>query len=335
MKSTIDPGILAEVLNSVPNPILIHMNGKVVFANEPVLEITGFTAQEISGKNLVDLLTDPADAEINEPVVRLAGGTFADEEEFEIRTGSRRVVIRHFLMRNRRLRFHGEDAVLTILVDITERRHLENYLVGRILETEEKERKRFAADLHDDLGPTLSSIRLYLGLLETARDPAKFGETLEICNNQLSEAISKIRVVANNLMPRLLENFGLEAAIHAFIGTMQREGVFEVKFTSGMKERRLPKSTELHLYRIICELINNTVKHADATLADLTLKWEDRQLEMTYSDNGKGYDAGEAEKKPGGGMGLANMIRRAGLIDAKIKFISRNGKTEVHLQKYL
>lgn len=334
MKSTIDPVILADVLNSVPNPILIHENGKVLFANEPVLEMTGFSAKEIAGKTVTELLTDPADPETSEPVMRLARGTFAEEEEFEIRAGSRRVVIRHFLMRNRRLRFYGDDAVLTILVDITERRHLENFMISRILETEEKDRKRFAADLHDDLGPILSSIRLHLGLLENAKDPARFAETLAICNSQLGAAITKIRAVANNLMPRILENFGLEAAIGAFIGTMRQEGTFEVTFISGLKEMRFPKEDELHLYRIVCELINNTVKHAGATAALLSMKCENGSLEMTYSDNGKGYDAGEAGKKPVG-MGLANIIRRAGLIGARIEFTRRAGKTEVHLQKFI
>jgi signal transduction histidine kinase len=230
------------------------------------------------------------------------------------------------------LKYLGQDAVMTILIDITERKHLEKYVLGRVIETEEKDRKQFAADLHDDLGPTLSSIKLHLGLLEHAKTPEKFAETLGICNRQLAEAISKMRIVANNLMPRLIENFGLEAAINSFINTMQHEGVFSIHFDSNLQSRRFHMQTELHFYRIICELINNTVKHAGASLATVKLNYAKGLLNLTYTDNGKGYNIDEINSKPGG-MGVGNIIQRVNLIDAKIRFMNRKGKTEVRILK--
>jgi signal transduction histidine kinase len=203
-----------------------------------------------------------------------------------------------------------------------------------VIETEEKDRKRFASDLHDDLGPILSSIKLHLGLLEQAKTPDKFNETLKICNEQLAETIAKMRVVANNLMPRLIENFGLEAAINSFINTMQHEGVFTIGFVSNLKGGRFQKQTELHFYRIICELINNTVKHAGASKAVVKLNYIKDRLTLNYTDNGKGYKVAEINQKPGG-MGLGNIIQRVNLIDAKIQFINRKGKTEVEIIKEL
>ncbi len=322
------------LVNQLPNPILIHIDGKVVFANDLILGITGFNKDEIIGKNVADLLTDPADPKNMAVFRNLTGDSFVEEEEFEIRTENRKVVIRNFLLRNSKLKYKGQDAVMTILIDITERKHLEKYVLSRVIETEEKNRKQFAADLHDDLGPTLSSIKLHLGMLGHSKTPEKFAETLDICHRQLAEAIAKMRIVANNLMPRLIENFGLEAALNSFAGTMQQEGIFSISLISNLKGRRFQKQTELHFYRIICELINNTVKHAGATCATVKLKYANGALTLNYTDNGKGYDVSQINTKPGG-MGIGNIIHRVNLIDAKIQFLIRKGKTEVRITKEL
>ncbi|MDP1621018.1 MAG: PAS domain S-box protein [Bacteroidales bacterium] len=320
------------LVNQLPNPILIHIDGNVVFANDLILEITGYTKDEIIGKNAAALLTDPADTKNRAVFKNLSATAFVEEEEFEIRTENRKVVIKNFLIRNSKIKYKGEDAVMTILIDITERKHLEKYVLGRVIETEEKDRKQFAADLHDDLGPTLSSIKLHLGLLEYSKTPEKFTETLAICTGQLTEAIAKMRLVANNLMPRLIENYGLEAAVNSFVKTMQLDGVFSINFISNLKGRHFQKQTELHFYRIICELINNTVKHAGATNAIVKLNYSKGILTLNYTDNGKGYDINEVKQKSGG-MGVGNIIQRVNLIDAKIRFVNRKGKVEVKIRK--
>ena len=320
------------LVNQLPNPILIHIDRKVVFANDLILAVTGLDKDEILGRDVAALLTDPADDK-NAAVFRnLADGSFVAEEEFEIRTENRKVVIRNFLIRNSRIKYKGQEAVMTILIDITERKHLEKYVLSRVMATEEKNRKEFATDLHDDLGPILSSIKLHMGLLEHAKTPEKFAENLAICNQQLTEAIAKMRIVANNLMPRLIENFGLEAAVNSCINTMQHEGVFEISFITNLHGKRFHKHTELHFYRIICELINNTVKHAGATIASVKLNYTRGMLRLDYTDNGKGYDVSEVNKTPGG-MGVGNIIHRVNLIDAKIEFLRRKGKTLVKIRK--
>ena len=320
------------LVNQLPNPILIHIGGNVVFANDLILEIAGLNKDEIIGKNVAELLSDATDSNNGEIFRNITGDSFAEESEFEIRTENRKVVLKNFLLRNRKIRYKGNDAIMTILIDITERKHLEKYVLGRMLEMEEKNRTQFAADLHDDLGPILSSIKLHLGLLEYSKSPEKFSETLKICNQQLDETIAKMRVLANNLMPRLLEKFGLEAAIGSFINTMQREEVFSIGFASKLKGRRFSKQTELHFYRILCELINNTIKHAGATNATIKLNYSKNTLTLEYSDNGKGYDVGEISKKTGG-LGVGNIIQRVNLIDAEIHFVNKNGKTEVRIRK--
>jgi len=320
------------LVNSLPHPILIHVNGKVVFANDVIIEATGFDKDEIIGKEISKLLSDPNDTRSKNPFSNLAGNAFIEEEEFEIRTENRKFVIKNFLLKNSKIKYKGQDAVMTILIDITERKHIEQYLMSKVIETEEKSRKQFAADLHDDLGPTLSSIKLHLGLLEHSKDPGKFKETLTIANDLLSEAIAKMRIIANNLMPRLIENYGLEAAVNSFVNTMPKKGTLSIEFNSNLKGRRFPKHIELHFYRIVCELINNTIKHAGATVDSVKLNYSSSLLKLTYTDNGKGYNVEEINKKTSG-MGVSNIFQRVNVIDGKILFLKKKEKTEVKIWK--
>jgi signal transduction histidine kinase len=173
---------------------------------------------------------------------------------------------------------------------------------------------------------------LHLGLLEQSKDPAKFKETLSIANELLSEAIAKMRLIANNLMPRLIENYGLEAAVNAFVSTIPKKGALSIEMSSNLNGQRFPRQIELHFYRIVCELINNTIKHAGASVASVKLNYSKPLLTLTYSDNGKGYDISEINAK-NSGMGVSNILQRVNVIDGKIQFLNKKRKTVVRIWK--
>lgn len=311
-------------------PIIIHQQGKVIFANQMVLDFAGCTVEEIAGKQLSDIFRDPEDEENIKRLLCLFTNPAVSEEEIEIRTESGKLMLKTFLLRNNKIRYLGKEAVMSILFDITNRRQLEKYILDKVIETEEKDRKQFAADLHDDLGPTLSAIKLHLGLAGQEKDRARLEETLSVCKTLLDDAIGKMRIISNNLMPRLIEDYGLEAALNSFIKTVQREDTFMISFMSNLGEVRFQKATELHLYRIITELINNTIKHAGADSATLKINYQDKVLKITYSDNGKGYViAGDGRQRTG--MGIGNILNRVDIISGKITFGNRNGKTEVKI----
>src|ERR1035438_4985890 len=166
--------LFETLIKHLPNPILIHMNGKVVFANDFITRILGYPENEMTGKDLATLLIDPVDHENTRSLYNLFINPRITEEEIEIRTISQKVILKTFLLRNSNIKYKGKKAIMTTLFDITEQKNLERYVIEKVIEAEEKERKRFAADLHDDLGPTLSSIKLHLGLLENPKDPETF-----------------------------------------------------------------------------------------------------------------------------------------------------------------
>jgi len=138
---------------------------------------------------------------------------------------------------------------MEIGVDITDKKNLENFILSKILETEENDRKRFAIDLHDDLGPTLSAIKIQLSLLEKVKTSKERKELLEICYQLLSESIDKMRTVANNIMPNLIESYGLETAVKSFIHRIEKTCQIKFKFKSNLKGSRIgAKIPGTHLY---------------------------------------------------------------------------------------
>jgi signal transduction histidine kinase len=226
----------------------------------------------------------------------------------------------------------GTPLILEIGVDITEKRNMEKLVISKILETEERDRRRFASDLHDDLGPTLSAIKLQLGLLGKVKSEADRLELLTTCDQLLLEGIDKMRTVANNLMPNLIESYGIETAVESFIRKMENASKIEFKFKSNLKGYRLHMDSELHLYRIVTELVNNTIKHSGASGVSLELKLTEQDLMIIYSDNGKGYIV-EKDGFMGTGIGIQNMRNRINLLHGTIEFKKVGKRTVVFVIK--
>ncbi|MGA3013283.1 MAG: PAS domain S-box protein [Bacteroidales bacterium] len=229
---------------------------------------------------------------------------------------------------------NGSPFVLEIGSDITDKRRLDELMIRKILETEEKERRRFASDLHDDLGPTLSAIKLQLSLLEKVKSTEEREKLITKCDQLLSDGIDKIRIIANNIMPNLIESYGLETSVKSFIQKIEGPANLSFRFESNLEGYRFDKESELHLYRIVAELINNTLKHAHATEVLLKFSLKENELIIEYSDNGKGYSFVEGNYMSDG-SGIQNIRNRINLLHGTIEFTSERGRTLVRIIKPL
>ena len=190
------------------------------------------------------------------------------------------------------------------------RRHTEKMFLKAIIQTEEKERKRFAKDLHDGLGPILSTVKMSISTLENMNQDKITKEIVKNTNLAINEAIKSIKEISNNLSPHILDNFGLLRALHNFINKINVTQVIKVNLASNIGDDRFDSDVEVVLYRVICELINNTIKHSKAKNIEINLFREDKMLNIVYQDNGKGFDKSEWDYPNDRGMGLSNMISR-------------------------
>jgi signal transduction histidine kinase len=230
------------------------------------------------------------------------------------------------------IQYKGKNAVMSILTDITENKNVEQFVLNKIIETEENDRKRFAADLHDDLGPILSAIKLRLGLMENTGKPAEMRENIAISNELMGLVIEKVRSLSQTIAPNLLESLGLDSAIRDLCKRVILQTKISLEFKSGIENIRFPQSVELHFYRIISELINNSLKHSDAKIIHINLRCMNDTLKLTYYDDGKGYNLQDSFQKQSG-IGLHNILNRVNLINGTIDFQQDKGKTVVKISK--
>ncbi len=187
---------------------------------------------------------------------------------------------------------------------------------------EEKERTRLAKDLHDGLGGLLSAAKLQLsalpGQVPGLADSAAFGQGLQLLDNVSSEA----RKIAHNLMPELLSRLGLVEALDAFCQQVSASGVLKVDFEYAGPPERLPDSLELSIYRITQELLNNVIKHANASEAFVQILRDEQVLSITVEDNGRGF-AGELSAP---GIGLESIRSRLAFLGGKMNVQSDPGR---------
>jgi len=230
----------------------------------------------------------------------------------EIKMLNPKLEIRIYEIISKVIEYQGDKSVLSILRDITERKEMQLQILNTIIDTEEKERKRFSQDLHDGLGPMLSTIKLYINQLED-KDLKKKAriDMIHQSTEMIDEAIATAKDISNNLMPSVIRDFGLIAAIETFCQKINVVELIDVYFDPNVTSKGFNKTVEIVLYRIVKELINNTIKYAQAQHINITLNERNNKLQMLYEDDGIGFDVQAVINSRNKGMGLNNIITRA------------------------
>jgi signal transduction histidine kinase len=207
-----------------------------------------------------------------------------------------------------------------------DRSRAEKRVISAIIITEENERKRFAKDLHDGLGPLMSAIKMSLSALgERIRDPSG-NEILNNTNHLINEAINTLKDISNNLSPHVLSNFGLSSALSAFTTKINQTKAIEIDFKSNMENHRLENEKEVVIYRAACELINNSIRHSGASRVEIELNKHEKFITLQFNDNGRGFDTSSLNMEDSKGMGLSNIDTRVRSVDGVFILESTVGK---------
>ena len=188
-----------------------------------------------------------------------------------------------------------------------QRQLLNKRILTAVLRTEEKSRSRFAKDLHDGLGPLLSSARMSLSALQRESLPADQQEIIGNTTYVIDEAIRSLREISNNLSPHVLNDFGLARGVQNFIDKSAAMHDVKIRFTTNLRSERYDTDIEVILYRVICELINNSLK----------------ELTLDYTDNGRGFNP---QAMMDCGMGLSNIASRINSLGGTFDIASAKGK---------
>jgi signal transduction histidine kinase len=190
------------------------------------------------------------------------------------------------------------------------------------INTLEKERFRIASDLHDDLGPMLSAVKLLINNVELASSDDK--QTLCKANDYIDGVLLQLRMISNDLMPQALGRKGLVIAVDEFISELNEKRTMQVCFKSA-EGLVVPPAKGIHLYRIIHEVIHNADKHAQATGMEIYLENKSDLLILTMRDNGHGFDSKDAVTVQKG-LGLKNIMSRVETLKGNIYLRSERGE---------
>lgn len=294
---------------------ITSIDGIIIECNPKISENFDIQRTDILGKKLDVLTAIPVD-KIRQKVSE--NGFF----EFEVMVTCKYNQKKFFNTVANKIIYIDAPALLIIFRNITELKEMERNMLHAVIKTEEKEKSRFAQDLHDGIGPLLSTAKFYIQLME--EDDADKTQMLEIINklgDVVNEAITNIKEISNNISPHILKNFGLNAAIGTFVKKYDASHFPDINFISSLN-KRFSDDIEIVLYRVITELINNSIKHANAKSVFIRLYQRAAIVKLHYSDDGIGFDINK-EMTSKAGMGIANIKNRIKTLDGTVEFISK------------
>ncbi len=192
--------------------------------------------------------------------------------------------------------------------------------------TQEEERRRIAKDLHDDLGSKLNVLKLNFHQFKkfTNNSPDALDLVGEV-KGLLDRTINTTRRISHELLPPTLQDFGLPTALEELCDGFHRTGTIDIELDVENPDARLPEiNSELQLFRVVQELINNSIRHGAARHIGVQLRQDPGQWALDYQDDGKGFDVQKIEEKKG--LGLKNIDSRLHMIGATIRYESAPGE---------
>jgi two-component system, NarL family, sensor kinase len=195
-------------------------------------------------------------------------------------------------------------------------------LLKASIRLQEEERQRIAADLHDDAGPLLATARLYLSENLVNQDKATQLQSIYQTRQILDDTIQLVRNISHSLMPPTLKNFGLESAITDLFQKISGSGSINASSRFHDYKERLKADKELIVYRIVQELISNTLKHSNSSFIHLTQNMHGNDFVLRLHHDGRGLVQADFEKltKSNIGLGLKNITSRLKVAQGKIFF---------------
>lgn len=310
--------------------------GKLHLANKTCLEMLGYTLEEFKKLDVPDLHPAEALPFIQGEIAKAMRGEAMPTRELPFRRKDGTVIITE--LKPTSIALEGRTYALVSVRDITERKKTEEEMrlkheqllltTKQLSETEERERKHIAEELHDRIGQNLNAIGLNLDILRSEMVSSE-----NIVLSRIDDAIALLEQTTErtrNLMAELrppgLDDFGLVASLKWLVKSFSERTEIEVDVNADETIPRLDPEREILIFRIIQEALNNISKHAHATYVDITITSEDDIITIIVSDNGIGFEPAAIMTAQGlKGSGIMHMMERARIVGGKCRIESNPG----------
>jgi|GEM_PF-624032 len=314
-------------------------NGVWIYVNDRLCEMLGYSREEMIGRPLTSFLSEANQTVYREQVVKRRGGEIEAYELSWLKRDQRTVstLVSPKPIFNERGQFKGSFAVVT---DITGRKEAEEalkesekqmrVLSSQLLTAQETERKRISRELHDELGQSLTVMKLRLNFIEKnlSKHQGELKQECEYGVQYIDQVIENIRRLSRDLSPTILDDFGLSAALRWLINNFAKS--YSIKVTLEMVDidSLLPPDSHVVIYRTVQEALTNVGKHSQAKTVSIGIHQEDNTVLFSVEDDGIGFDewvttARNPEEK---GLGLATMKGRAQMVGGVLQVRTQEGK---------
>jgi PAS domain S-box-containing protein len=316
---------------------LLTAEGNISYVNPTINRLLGYQPQQLLGKSAFELI-HPDDVPLLEKIFsrlrRQSNENFAAEVQVRHRHGSWHI----WAIKGKNLL--NDPVVAGIVInaqDITEQKNLEaalkqsaqklRLLTAQIFTAQETERRRLSLELHDELGQSLTALKLQLRSIanKLRKDQTRLKQECTQMLAYINEVVEDVRRLSHDLSPSLLDNVGLGAALHHLLENYRKfyritENLHEIAGT----EELLPDSSKIHLYRIFQEVLTNIERHSQATEVKVEVVRTENRLSFSIADNGRGLPA-EFKDRPGGtgGLGLPSINERILMLGGTLKIFSQ------------
>jgi PAS domain S-box-containing protein len=305
------------------------LSGKLIEVNRASAELMGDTVEDVIGTDIRRYLS-PEELEIARRVRRalLLGQPFSQPYEQKLIRNDKTEVI---LMLSSNLVRHGDEPPVFehVARNVTRERRMQDNLrhyVQQITRIQEEERNRIARDLHDETAQALYALTRQLDnfIRSSPNLAAETSAFLKGLVEQTKTISQEVRRFSQDLRPPLLDDLGLLSTIRWLTGDMEHRTHIIVKLTVSGVERRLAPHVELAIFRIIQEALRNVEKHASATRVDVSIEFAEGKINISITDNGKGFKlAGDVGDLPRDGrLGLMGMKERVNLLGGELTITS-------------
>ncbi len=304
--------------------IITDFDGRFIQVNNALVKMLGYTEKEIYDMNIMDIIVPEYAMKLQEKISIVKENYETPVLEIEVlKKDTSQITIE---ISSKIINYiENEKVILSIVRDVSLRKQLEQKVLDSMLEAEDSERKRIAEDLHDEMGPHLSTIKLYVNEIKKVDNLEQKEKIFNNLNKILDQSVMKIKSISNNLMPNVLIDYGVVKAIESFVSNVIINPNINIHIETIDLHGRYHDKFEINMYRIVIELINNTLKHAKANEINIIFEENNNRFYLTYKDNGKGFEFDKKlySKK---GLGLQNILNRMYSMNGTRSVVSTPGK---------
>lgn len=285
----------------LPKSIFDPKTLKFIEANDAALELYGYTRDDIDKVTLLDIHPPEEIDRLVENNAKYLGKAAPTSEWRNLKKNGDVIIVE---VSTSIIHYLDEEYRLAVIKDITAQRKAEEKVFSAFVEGENKERDRLARELHDGIGQYLAATSMNLDAMK--KEIQKLGKREQsLFENGLSylkQAMTETRNLSHNLMPSIIEDYGLDVALKNLTDDFGKSSGIDCQFYCNLKHTKPEKKQEFNIYRIVQECLNNISKHSKATKVNVQLIKDEFDLILTIEDNGIGIDTSHPSYVSGLGL---------------------------------